>query len=75
MKNMGRNIDGLIPCPVCGTAAFEELGDYDICPICGWENEEPDMRPPERSGGPNGMSLNQARAMWAEGKRVWSPED
>ncbi len=27
-------------CPVCGKHTFAEKNDYDICPYCGWENED-----------------------------------
>ena len=26
-------------CPVCGKYEFEEYDDYDICPVCNWEND------------------------------------
>ena len=78
---MGKWVDGFyefdvnIPCPVCGEHIFEQEDDYDICPVCGWENDDLQRSQPDLSGGPNGMSLNQARAMWAAGKLVWPPED
>ena len=75
MGSMGRKIEIDVPCPVCGTVTFEEIGDFDICPVCGWENSLSQYQDPDYASDPNGVSLNQARAMWAEGKRVWSPED
>lgn len=26
-------------CPVCGKYTFEYAGDFDICPVCNWEDE------------------------------------
>lgn len=70
---MGKNIK--IECPVCRSKVFDEADDWDICPVCGWENDGVQNHSPDLCGGANKPSLNQARAMWAEGKRVWSPED
>ena len=78
---MGKWVDGFyefeenIPCPVCGEYTFEEEDDHDICPVCGWENDDLQRTQPDLCGGANKPSLNQARAMWAAGKRVWPPED
>lgn len=51
-------------CPVCGKYEFEEEGSYDICEVCGWEDDSLQMSDPEYEGGANEMSLNQARAAW-----------
>lgn len=78
---MGKHIDGRyefdenIPCPVCGEYTFEVEDDFDICPVCGWENESLQYQNPDYKGGANGVSLNEARKMWANGQRVWTPED
>ena len=26
-------------CPVCGKYTFEYAGDFDICPVCNWEDD------------------------------------
>lgn len=53
-------------CPICGQTIVEE---YDICEICGWENDpvqsyDPDIR------GANQMTLKEAREAWAKGEKV-----
>lgn len=54
------------PCPCCGylTLSSENLGGYDICPVCFWEDEGwPDSvdRLDEDFGGANRSSLKVAR--------------
>ena len=49
-------------CPVCGRHYFEQIGKYEICPVCGWEDDPVQRRDPDFEGGANRPSLNQARA-------------
>ena len=53
-------------CPVCGNYSFEEKGAYEICPICGWEDDPVQRREPDFEGGANTLSLNEARRKYAE---------
>ena len=55
-------------CPVCGEHYFEEIGAYEICPVCGWEDDPLQRREPDFSGGANSMSLNEARKAYREGE-------
>lgn len=48
-------------CPVCGRYTFQENDDYDICPVCMWENDGLQNKYPDLAGGANDISLNQAR--------------
>ena len=48
-------------CPVCGQTEFSEIGSYEICDVCGWEDDDYQMRFPDSDGGANHISLNQAR--------------
>jgi hypothetical protein len=52
------------PCPCCGFLTFfgETRGTFDICQVCGWEDDEVQFKSPDREGGANGVSLNEARA-------------
>lgn len=46
------------PCPSCGFLVFdEEPGSYSICPICGWEDDNVQLKYPAMRGGANGGSL------------------
>ena len=49
------------PCPCCGYVVHAEPpGNYDICPICFWEDDISQLRFPE-TGGANHVSLIQAQ--------------
>src|SRR5581483_5244298 len=52
-------------CPCCGCYTLDGRGQYDICPVCFWEDddatEEYGKPAPERPEGPNHIHLWQAR--------------
>lgn len=53
-----------LPCPCCGFLTFEcEYGSYDICQICGWEDDAVQLANPTSEGGANSSSLAQAQAI------------
>ena len=64
---MKPNETNKIPCPCCGKTMVEE---YDICEVCDWENDPVQLWKPDREGGANKMSLNDAREAYSKGKRV-----
>ncbi len=51
------------PCACCGYLTFDEElpGTFEICPVCGWEDDEIQFRDPTYTGGANAVSLEQAR--------------
>ncbi|MBP5674537.1 MAG: hypothetical protein K5787_08795 [Lentisphaeria bacterium] len=51
-------------CPCCGRKRIEHLGDYEICDVCGWEDDPTQSKDPDFEGGANELSLKQARAKW-----------
>ena len=56
------------PCPVCGQHRFSQKGSYEICPVCGWEDDPVQERDPDFSGGANRQSLQEYRAAFASKK-------
>lgn len=50
-------------CPCCGNFALTENppGTYEICEICGWEDDELQYVNPDYKGGANEISLNLAK--------------
>ena len=49
-------------CPCCGKYFFTEKNAFEICPVCGWEDDRLQRRDPDLPGGANRLSLNEARA-------------
>lgn len=47
-------------CPVCKKHYFSKTNSYEICPICGWEDNRVQSDDPDYKGGPNSLSLNEA---------------
>jgi uncharacterized Zn finger protein (UPF0148 family) len=59
----------LLPCDCCASPVIRERGTFEICPVCGWEDDPAQARDPELAGGANRMSLNEARARWRRSTR------
>lgn len=55
----------LLPCPCCGAKVVTTPGEYEICDVCGWEDDPVQSADPDYAGGANKLSLNQARKEWA----------
>ncbi|WP_420493082.1 CPCC family cysteine-rich protein [Serratia fonticola] len=51
----------LYPCPCCGKNTIGELGSYEICTVCGWEDDPVQSEDPDFAGGANTPSLNEAK--------------
>jgi hypothetical protein len=58
---------GGFACPCCGFVTLQEPppGTYEICRVCGWEDDLVQFRDPDYRGGANSESLNEARAEFA----------
>jgi hypothetical protein len=54
-----------LPCACCGSKVIRDRGMFEICPVCGWEDDPAQVRNPNLAGGANALSLNEARAAWA----------
>src|SRR5476649_918485 len=50
------------PCPACGfLTLIEPPGSYDICVVCGWEDDHVQLAHPRLRGGANHESLVEAQ--------------
>ncbi|MDC3958222.1 hypothetical protein KEG38_30465 [Polyangium jinanense] len=56
----------LCACPCCGLLTLPDRGHYEICDVCGWEDDPIQDQMPDREGGANAVSLNQARRNYVE---------
>lgn len=54
------------PCPCCGERSLDAPNVHGICPVCDWQDDPAQSQAPDLEGGANTLSLNQARARWAE---------
>lgn len=48
-------------CPICRKSVFPERSSYDVCDICGWEDDILQDEDHTYSGGANYPSVNQAQ--------------
>lgn len=67
----------LHPCPCCGfrTMSEEARGSYDICAVCGWEDDPVQHDDPDYRGGANFESLKEARADFLAAHPQFAPRN
>jgi hypothetical protein len=65
LVQLARRATARYPCPCCGYLTSSGPGSYDICPICGWEDDLSQLRFPKMAGGANHVSLVEAQANFA----------
>jgi len=58
-KSIFFDVDSI--CPVCEEFLFDEPDDFDICPLCGWENDGLQRDQKDYWGGANELSVNESR--------------
>jgi len=57
------DVEELFPCPCCSYRSLAERSDYNICPVCYWEDNG--ARKPEQFSGPNHMTLGEGQVNFA----------
>jgi hypothetical protein len=60
----------LFPCPCCGAPVVSEPGGYELCSLCGWEDDPVQSADPNFGGGVNELSLTRHRDMWLQKFRL-----
>lgn len=58
-------------CACCGRKTLPENSAFEICPVCGWQDDDVQNDDPQFDGGANEMSLEQAKAAYKQGKPVY----
>lgn len=66
--NHAKSSNHLRPCPCCGSRVITTLGAYEICNVCGWEDDPVQSADPDYAGGANELSLNQYKKEWLNRK-------
>ena len=60
--NYMNDIEKTYPCPSCGFLIFNEPeGSFEICEICGWEDDIVQKQDPNFKGGANKISLIESQ--------------
>lgn len=54
------DVEKLLPCPCCNYETLVQRGEYDICPVCFWEDDG--NNDPSQYSGPNHMTLSEGRS-------------
>lgn len=68
---MNKSFGGPHKCPVCNKTIFPHRGSFDICDICGWEDDPVQEAEPDFGCGANEMCLNDYKEAYMAG---WRPE-
>lgn len=73
-KKLGGKEDDMskFKCPCCGFYTLESRGNYEICPVCFWEDDEVQESEPDMRGGANQASLNEARENFNMNRMIWN---
>lgn len=66
--NRPKNDKKLLPCFCCGQWTIEEYGNFEICVVCGWEDDSIQSSDPDYMGGANKSSLNEYRKQFLAGQ-------
>lgn len=56
-------------CPCCGHKTLSEERMFEICEVCGWEDDNVQFANPDMAGGANYFSLNKYRELYLQGKK------
>ena len=58
-------------CACCDNYTLPLRSFYEICPLCGWQDDDIQNDDPNFAGGANDMSLNEAKEAYRQGKPIY----
>jgi uncharacterized OB-fold protein len=56
-------------CPVCGNYEFPMEDSFDICDVCGWEDDQYQINHPDETGA-NSITLNEAKEQYVSNRKM-----
>jgi hypothetical protein len=57
-------------CACCGFPTLPAGSIFEICSLCGWQDDGAQNEDPDYSGGANELSLNEYRRQWVESHKL-----
>ncbi|WP_455425895.1 CPCC family cysteine-rich protein [Dryocola sp. LX212] len=67
--NKSQIFEAKMLCLCCEQFEISGEGSFEICPVCGWENDSVQSGDHDYAGGANIMSLNEAREEFRYGRK------
>ena len=61
-------INKIYDCPCCNNKAFEDVGGFDVCEYCGWQDDPLQRIDPNDDMGANALCLSDYRIKWLQRK-------
>lgn len=62
------------PCPLCGAShqvSEKDSNSFDICEVCGWEDDGFQLRYPDETGANLKWTFNAAKKAWENGETLY----
>jgi hypothetical protein len=60
-------------CMCCALPTLPNESIFEICPLCGWQDDGVQNDDPDFDGGANKLSLNKYRQKWIEDHKKSNP--
>ncbi|WFS25849.1 CPCC family cysteine-rich protein [Rhizobium rhododendri] len=65
IRRLGEDaLSGSAACPCCDCDTLVEPGCYEVCKVCGWEDDPLQSEDAQYVNGANKVSLTEARMLW-----------